>query len=101
MIEAYRDFWKNYFNFKGRTTREEFWWVVLINVIIDVVLGIIGLTGFVSTTLQGYAIEDSAPVMASLPLAAVIVFLVYNLAVLIPELSMAFRRLKDTGLSLW
>lgn len=30
-VQAYVSFWQNYFNFKGRSTRSEFWWVFLWN----------------------------------------------------------------------
>lgn len=29
--EAFKKYWKNYFNFKGRARRSEFWWMVLGN----------------------------------------------------------------------
>ena len=34
MIQAYKNFWKNYLNFSGRSTRSDYWWVVLIHNII-------------------------------------------------------------------
>ncbi|MDA5539738.1 hypothetical protein PJF60_03680 [Streptococcus thermophilus] len=35
MIKAYIDFWKRAFDFSGRSTRPDYWWVHLINVIIS------------------------------------------------------------------
>ena len=34
MIKAYIDFWKRAFDFSGRSTRPDFWWAYLVNVII-------------------------------------------------------------------
>ena len=31
MLAAYKEFWKNYVNFEGRSTRPQYWFVVLIN----------------------------------------------------------------------
>ena len=43
MIKAYIDFWKRAFDFSGRSTRPDYWWVYLINVIISTIL----VVGFV------------------------------------------------------
>lgn len=64
---------QNYFNFEGRDTRTQFWMFVLFNVIISVVLNVL--------------LE---------PLAGL-----YSLAVLLPGLGAAARRLHDTGRSGW
>ena len=34
MLNAYKNFWKGYLNFSGRSTRPEFWWVWLLNMVI-------------------------------------------------------------------
>jgi uncharacterized membrane protein YhaH (DUF805 family) len=41
MIDAYKRFLKNYANFKGRSSRGDYWWVILANLIIGFVLGFI------------------------------------------------------------
>ena len=33
MIKAYIDFWKRAFDFSGRSTRPDYWWAYLVNVI--------------------------------------------------------------------
>ena len=38
MIKAYIDFWKRAFDFSGRSTRPEYWWAYLVNVIIITIL---------------------------------------------------------------
>lgn len=37
-LEAYKSFWRNYVNFSGRAPRSAYWYVVLWNVIIFVIL---------------------------------------------------------------
>ncbi|MCB2554726.1 DUF805 domain-containing protein, partial [Listeria monocytogenes] len=37
-LDAYKSFWRNYVNFSGRATRSAYWYVVLWNVIIFVIL---------------------------------------------------------------
>ena len=41
MIEAYKDYWKNYFNFSGKTSVPGYWWCVLCNFIISFIIGVV------------------------------------------------------------
>ena len=47
MIEAYKSVWTNWKNFSGRTNRSGYWYAVLVNVIIALVLGF--LSGLVDS----------------------------------------------------
>ena len=42
MVEAYKRFLRNYTNFSGRSTRSDYWYVVLANLLISFVIGFIG-----------------------------------------------------------
>ncbi|QYJ69193.1 DUF805 domain-containing protein [Flavobacterium litorale] len=83
MIEWYlkvvRD---NYANFKGRARRSEYWYFVLFNIIVGIVLGII------DTYLLN--MEDFSPLAN-----------IYNLVILIPSIAVSVRRLHDVGKSGW
>lgn len=69
---------KKYLEFNGRAHREEFWMFTLINFLVSLALGVVGgLVGFDS--LQG----------------------LYGLAVLLPSIAVAIRRLHDTSRSGW
>jgi len=70
---------KNYAGFSGRARRTEYWMFFLINFIIVVVLDVIGLALKLGTYLG----------------------IIYSLAVLLPALAVAVRRLHDTGRSGW
>lgn len=86
MVEAYKKFWKNYTNFQGRTTRSDFWYVILCNMIIGFILGFLqGLTG---------GAEDKGNIFN-------IITSIYSLACLIPGLAIEFRRLHDINKSGW
>ncbi|MEU9922137.1 DUF805 domain-containing protein [Streptomyces griseoluteus] len=74
----YVDVLKKYAVFSGRARRQEYWMFFLFNLIISIVL----------------AIVDAA-------LDTQVLQLVYGLAVLIPGLAVAVRRLHDTGRSGW
>ena len=38
MIEAYKKFWKGYVDFEGRSTRSDYWFVVLANFLLIMAL---------------------------------------------------------------
>ncbi len=83
MVAAFKKFISNYFNFKDRTTRADYWWVILDMCILGFVLGfILGLIG------------SSQEVMN-------IVLLVIELLLIIPSLSLSVRRLHDINKSGW
>lgn len=84
MVESYKKFLHNYANFKGRSTRADYWWVVLANFLIGFFLGFLG----------GFFGED---VMKITTLIASI----YELAILIPGLAITVRRFHDINKSGW
>jgi uncharacterized membrane protein YhaH (DUF805 family) len=81
----YLEVLKKYAVFKGRARRKEYWYFVLFNTLITIVLGIIdGVTGLVSA-------EAGIGLLSGL----------YTLAVLIPSIAVSVRRLHDTNRSGW
>ena len=81
----YFDVLKKYAVFSGRARRKEYWFFVLFNIIISIILAVIdGVTG----TLDP---ESGMGLLG----------LVYALAILIPALAVSVRRLHDTGRSGW
>tara|TARA_B100000963_G_scaffold358713_1_gene384012 strand:+ start:185 stop:544 length:360 start_codon:yes stop_codon:yes gene_type:complete len=73
---------KNYANFNGRATRSEYWWFILFSVIVGFVTGIID---FMIDSTGNFVLFNS----------------IASLALLIPQLSAACRRLHDVGKSGW
>jgi uncharacterized membrane protein YhaH (DUF805 family) len=71
---------KKYATFSGRSQRAEYWYFVLFNIIITIVLGIISAV-----------IGDDSSILGIL----------YSLAVLIPGIAVSVRRLHDVGKSGW
>lgn len=64
MIKAYIDFWKRAFDFRGRSTRPDYWWVYLINVIINTILvvGFVLIPFFSSVSNDPAILYDSAEI---------------------------------------
>lgn len=73
---------KKYVEFSGRASRAEYWYFVLINVVISFAI---------SWILGNLAGQDTASLVSGL----------YSLAVLLPSLAVSARRMHDIGKSGW
>ena len=83
MIDSYKVFWTKAFDFKGRSTRSEYWWAYLANIIVYFLLLI--LAGIASS------INESLGILFNL------IYLLYGLGQFIPSLSINIRRVRDMG----
>ena len=83
MIDAYKHFWTKAFDFKGVSTRSQFWWSYLATTIIYILLSFI--TGI------GSAINEYLGALLGL------VLLLFILGVIIPSISISIRRTNDAG----
>lgn len=99
MIKAYIDFWKRAFDFRGRSTRPDYWWVYLINVIINTIL-VVGfvLIPFFSNVSNAPAILNDSSEIQKMILKYMSPVMIFGLIILIPQLSLQFRRLRDAGI---
>ena len=99
MIKAYIDFWKRGFDFSGRSTRPDYWWVYLINVIISTIL-VVGfvLIPFFSNVSHNPAILNDSTEIQKMILKYMSPIMIFGLIILIPQLSLQFRRLRDAGI---
>lgn len=82
MVEAYKRFLRNYTNFSGRSTRSDYWYVFLANLLIGFGIGFIG--GF-------FGIGEITSTISS----------IYSLAILIPGIAVFVRRMHDINKSGW
>lgn len=78
MFNNYVAVLKKYVEFSGRAGRPEFWWFVLANFLVSLLVAI------VAGVIQ-------VPALSNL----------YSLAVLLPSLAVGARRLRDAGFSPW
>ena len=97
MIDAYKNFFKNYAEFTGRSTRPDFWWVWLGNLILSIPFWIIYFyTVFLSIVMD--SIDDSVSEATFMVLGlVVIIYAIFYLAILVPTLALSVRRLRDAG----
>ena len=106
MFSAYKKFWTRYADFSGRSSRSDFWWVVLCNFLITLPFSLIAFFGFLIPLFSEiyyaglYDYEpDLSGAMAGAGLAVFIMFLlaIYELATIGPYLAITVRRLRDAG----
>ena len=77
--EAIKSVFSQYAGFSGRARRSEYWYFVLFNFIVSFVLGLLGQAASIFSILSG----------------------IVSLALLVPGLAVAIRRLHDIGKSGW
>ena len=97
MIQAYKNFFKNYAEFTGRSSRPDYWWVWLGNLILSIPFWIIYFyTVFLSAVMD--SVSDSASEATFMVLGlVVIIYAIFYLAILVPTLALSVRRLRDAG----
>jgi uncharacterized membrane protein YhaH (DUF805 family) len=73
---------KKYFVFTGRSSRKEFWFFLLVNLIIGIVFSILGKIPILGILIR-------------------IAYFLFGLAILIPSFMLGIRRLHDTNKTGW
>ena len=88
MIQAYKNFFKGYADFTGRSTRSEYWWIWLTNMIL--------LVPFYSAYFKVLANPRNEAALVALGGIAII-YMIFGLALILPMLALTVRRLRDAG----
>lgn len=83
-MDATRWAFEKYFDFSGRAQRAEYWWFFLFTLIASVILGI------ADAMIFGWSEDDIMPIST-----------IFSLAVVIPSLSVGWRRMHDIDRSGW
>ena len=84
MIEAYKKFWKGYVDFEGRSTRSDYWFVYLVNVLITFAYFLL------QAVFGGLAAATDSSFLAVISLILLLIFFAYGIALTV-------RRLRDAG----
>ena len=88
MINAYKNFFKGYVDFTGRSKRSEYWWIWLTNMIL--------LVPFYSVYFKALANPRNETALMALGGIAII-YMIFGLALMLPMLALTVRRLRDAG----
>ena len=87
MIEAYKKFWKGYVDFEGRSTRSDYWFVYLVNVLITFAYFLL------QAVFGGLAAATDSSFLAVISLILLLIFF----AACLPGIALTVRRLRDAG----
>jgi len=96
--DAVKRFFVKYADFTGRASRSEYWWVVLANSVLYLVLGIGGFVAGIPGSTTDYD-GTMNPGPGFLPVGFVFAILLFG--TIVPFLSLGARRLHDVDLSGW
>ena len=89
MFKAYKKYWMGYFDFTGRSSRSDYWLVVLANTIVTIILFSILIVVIVFDS-------PDSPYHVILTLLYLLV-MTYFPASFIPSIALQVRRLRDAG----
>ena len=93
-MSSYTKYWKGYTDFKGRSSQQDFWVPILINLAISV--------GLLVAVICSLTIVTSASLLNSAVFCLFVGLLVgWKLARLVPDAAVIVRRTHDVGLTGW
>lgn len=90
---------KRYADFSGRSRRMEYWMFMLLNIIVYAVFG--GLFFAVGGSIEAIAGDASDDGLGALGIVISLLLGLYVLAIIIPSIAVAVRRLHDRDMSGW
>lgn len=93
---AVKQFFTKYATFCGRSSRSDYWWVVLFNFLVQTALFIL-FGGSLVSSISALAKNVNDPLALSGLIGFYSVMGLYSLAILLPSLALIVRRLHDTG----
>jgi uncharacterized membrane protein YhaH (DUF805 family) len=96
IVEAVKSCFNNYITFSGRARRSEYWYFVLFSIIGSIALGLVDRAIF-GAAVETIDMGDGGYMMQRPGLLESL----FSLAILLPTISVAVRRLHDTGRSGW
>lgn len=103
--QAIKSVFKRYATFQGRASRSEFWWWYLFTAIVSAILAIpyyIGLAQSASTAVVDPKTgEIVAGSLSGLAIFGLVLVVIWSLAIIIPTIAVAARRLHDTDRTAW
>lgn len=98
MLDYFKNYWKNAFDFKGKATRKEYWMTVLSVLVFSFLIGIVVGIFFPFNYEVNFVTGD---VTTSGNQIGIAITGLWNLVNIIPGLSICIRRLHDIGKSGW
>ena len=103
-VHAFKDFWFRAGDFRGSSTRGQYWWIFLMNTLVAVIgVGILLVSG-VAATFLAWGQNDNQPleyVFGGFLGIVVVLILEWFLFQGLPSWALLIRRYRDAGVSPW
>ena len=100
-IQSIKSFYKNYFNFRGRASRSEYWWNNLLSYGLITIWYAVYFVALFSLIDAGSDPTEATLIAYGQTGIVGILLLIFLLASFIPSLSISFRRIHDKNKSAW
>ncbi|QIL49940.1 DUF805 domain-containing protein [Weissella coleopterorum] len=98
--QAFKNYWRRGVDFRGKSTRAEYWWMVLWAVLFSVILlGGLAISMFLWTSNHG--IGQIETLIFKNIIYFLILTIVISVILIIPTTALTVRRLRDTGFKTW
>ena len=91
MIEAYKKFWKGYVDFKGRSTRSDYWFAYSAHVLIFFAFYLL------DAVFERMAYETGSMDVFTISVILLLIFFAFGIAAVLPGIAITVRRLRDAG----
>ena len=91
MIAAYKKFWKGYVDFKGRSTRSDYWFAYSAHVLIFFVFYLL------DAVFERMAYETGSMDVFTISVILLLIFFAFGIAAVLPGIAITVRRLRDAG----
>ena len=91
MIAAYKKFWKGYVDFKGRSTRSDYWFAYSAHVLIFFAFYLL------DAVFERMAYETGSMDVFTISVILLLIFFAFGIAAVLPGIAITVRRLRDAG----
>ncbi|MCY6992012.1 DUF805 domain-containing protein [Staphylococcus argensis] len=96
--QAFKSYWKNYANFKGRARSSEVWWMALWNFLMVLPIILYYILYYIASLLVLTTMDDTLLVIITDTFGILTAYVfAYILVTFIPNLSLVLRRFHDIG----
>ncbi|PHS76608.1 MAG: DUF805 domain-containing protein [Robiginitomaculum sp.] len=100
-IEAIKSFYGRYVDFQTRSTRSEYWWIVLYQIIVGIILAIPVMGSVVSVAMSGGLENDPMAMYGAFFSLSGLPIILFALVNFIPGIALAVRRIHDFDRTGW
>jgi len=100
-IEAIKSFYGRYTDFQTRSTRSEFWWVALFQIIVAIILMIPVMGAVMAVAMSGELESNPLAIYGAVFSLAGLPIILFGLVNIIPGIALGVRRIHDFDKSGW